>query len=288
MTKVKIVTDSAADIPASLVEELNIQVIPMRVQLEGKTYTPGEDLTTEEFYRLLKSAKELPTTSQPSPMEIQLAYEQAIADGATHILAIHLSSAMSGTYQSAALAKSMIENPSAEIVVYDSRSASYGSGLIVVAAARAAKEGKSLEECLEIVEHYSKTQEIFVLVDTLEYLQKGGRIGKASAMVGSLLNIKPILGINREGEIYPRDKVRGRNKAQQKIFQLIREEIPAGPVSVGIIHSESPAEAEAFLESIRALDGYDIQDAVISEIGPVVGTHTGAGTVAAVLVPHTK
>lgn len=288
MTKVKIITDSAADIPASLIEELDIQVVPMRVQLEGNTYTPGKDLTTEHFYRLLESAKELPTTSQPSPMDIQLVYEEIITGGATHILAIHLSSAMSGTYQSAVLAKSMIENPAAEIVVYDSRSASFGMGLIVVAAARAAKAGKSLEECLEIVEHYSQKQELFFLVDTLEYLQKGGRIGKASAMVGSLLNIKPILGINREGAIYPRDKVRGRNKAQQKIFQLIREEIPAGPISVGVMHSESLAEAESFLESIRALDGYDIQDTVISEIGPVVGTHTGSGTIAVVLVPHTK
>lgn len=288
MEKVQIIADSAADIPPSLVEELDIQIIPMRVQLEGKSYIPGVDLSTEEFYRLLRESKTLPTTSQPSPTEIQQAYETAIQNGATHILAIHLSSAMSGTYQSALLAKSMMEDSGVEIVIHDSRSASYGIGIMVVAAARAAKEGRSFEECLQIVEHFTEKQEIFVLVDTLEYLQKGGRIGKASALVGSLLNIKPILGINREGEIYPRDKVRGRNKAKQKIFQLMQDEVPPGPISVAILHSESPKEAEAWLEAIKEFPGYEIKDAIITEIGPVIGTHVGSGTLAAVLVPHSK
>jgi DegV family protein with EDD domain len=135
------------------------------------------------------------------------------------------------------------------------------------------------------VEKYAKKQEVFILIDALENLQKGGRLGKASAVVGSLLNIKPILGISPEGELYPRDKVRGKNKAKQKIFELIKESIPVGPVSVGILHSEVPKEAEAFLEAVRGLEGLDVQDGVIAEIGPVVGTHAGIGAIAVVVVP---
>lgn len=285
MSKVTVFADGAADIPQELVDELGIHVIPMKVQIGNTTYTAGVDLTTEEFYRLLPTSDSLPTTSQPTPNDFHEAYQKAIAEGATQILSIHLSSAMSGTCQSAQIAKTMIEDENVEITIVDSRSVSFGFGSIVVAAARAAKEGKNLQECLEVVKHYQEKQQIYALLDTLEYLQKGGRIGKVSAVVGSLLSIKPILGISSEGVLYPRDKVRGKKKAKQKIFHMIQEDIPAGPVSLGVFHSNNREEAERFLEEIQKLEGYEWKDMVIAEIGPVVGTHTGPGAVAAVMIP---
>jgi DegV family protein with EDD domain len=234
----------------------------------------------------LQVVEQLPTTSQPSPMDFSDAYKRAIAEGAEEIISIHLSSALSGTYQSAVLAKGMLEEETnVKLTVVDSKSASYGIGVVVVAVARAALAGKSLEECLEIANYYIENQQIYFLVDTLEYLKRGGRIGKAAAVVGSLLNIKPILSINKEGEIYSVEKVRGKNKAFGRILELTKEKISAGPLSATVIHADASKEATRWMEKLDEQPEYDIQEKVISSIGPVVGTHTGPATLAYILVP---
>ncbi|MCH5584937.1 DegV family protein [Shimazuella sp. AN120528] len=289
MARVHVFTDSTADIPKELQEELNIRVIPLKVHLDNQSYLDGKTLTPEEFYRRLEVAEQLPTTSQPSPMDFCDAYKQAIADGAEEIISIHLSSALSGTYQSAVLAKGMLEEEAnVKLTVVDSKSASYGIGVVVVAVARAALADKSLEECLEIANYYIENQQIYFLVDTLEYLKRGGRIGKAAAVVGSLLNIKPILSINKEGEIYPVEKVRGKNKAFGRILELAKEKIPEGALSATVIHADAPEEASRWMEKLMNQPEYDIRENVISSIGPVIGTHTGPATLAYILVPLKK
>lgn len=212
MAKVQVITDSTADIPKDLVKELGISVVPLKVHLASESYLDGVNISSSEFYSRLKEIDQMPTTSQPSPSDFVEAYREAMENGSTEILSIHLSSAFSGTYQSATLAKSMVEGE-INVTVLDSKTASYAIGTIVVAAAQAAQEGKSMDECVAVARRVMESKEVYFLVDTLDYLQKGGRIGKASAVVGSLLNIKPILSINNDGEVYAVEKVRGKNKA---------------------------------------------------------------------------
>lgn len=284
MGNVKVFCDSTADIPQSLIEELDITVIPVKVQVAGESYLDRVTITPRQFYEKMKSTPDLPMTSQPSPVEMTEAYRQAIQDGATEILSIHISSKMSGTYQTALLAKSMIEeeHPEVQIAVIDSRAVTYAFGVLVVMAARAAKEGKTLAELKELVQRIRDQQLLVALVDTLDYLQKGGRIGKASALVGSLLKIKPIISINDEGEIYAIDKARGKNKAKAKAFALLSEKFQ-GPVSAAVFHADQEDEAKDWLEQVK--EKFDVREIVTVDLGPAVGTHAGPGTVGCVMVP---
>ncbi|WP_040948605.1 DegV family protein, partial [Gorillibacterium massiliense] len=212
MSSVRIVTDSTSDIPEEIRKRLNIELIPLKVHVGNKTFTDSVTIQPDDFYTLLAESKVMPKTSQPSPVDFVDIYRKLNKEPGTAIISIHLSSAMSGTYQSAVLAKSMLEEE-ADITIIDSKSASYGIGIRVVKAAEAAMAGKSKEEILDMLDKLDGKFSIFFLVDTLEYLQKGGRIGKASAALGSLLNIKPILSINQAGEVCSVDKVRGHKKA---------------------------------------------------------------------------
>jgi DegV family protein with EDD domain len=285
MGNVKVFCDSTADIPQHLIEELDVTVIPVKVQVAGESYLDRVTITPAQFYQKMKSTPDLPMTSQPSPVEITEAYREAIEAGAKEILSIHISSKMSGTYQTALLAKSMIEEeyPDVRIEVIDSRAVTYALGVLVVMAARAAKQGRSLAELQELVQRLREEQLLVALVDTLEYLQKGGRIGKASALVGSLLNIKPIISINDEGEIYAIDKARGKNKAQAKAFELLKEKGPSGPVSAAILHADEKEQADIWLEKIK--ESFDVKEVVVVDLGPAVGTHAGPGTIGCLLVP---
>jgi DegV family protein with EDD domain len=283
LRKVKVITDSTADIPAELVQELEISVVPLKVHLQGQTYLDGVDIRAEEFYKKLQEANELATTSQPSPIDFVETYRAAAKEGDVDLLSIHLSSAFSGTFQSALLAKSMVEEEF-KVTVIDSKKASYAIGMIVVEVARAAKEGKSLDECVALVNRMIDEMGVYFMVDTLEYLQKGGRIGKASALVGSLLNIKPILSISENGEVFPLDKVRGKSKAEARVFELIREKAgDKGLAKAAVFHADRPEEAERWAERLR--NEFAVEDVVITQIGPVVGAHVGPGTIAVVVLP---
>ncbi|TCS93093.1 DegV family protein [Hazenella coriacea] len=284
MAKIKVFTDSAADIPKHLLDELDISVIPLKVHIDGVTYIDGVTLDKEDFYDKLKASKQLPSTSQPSPLDFAEAFRKAAEEGAEEIISINLSSAMSGTYQSAVLAISMLEDIDVKVTVIDSKAATYVYGMIVVAVARAAKAGKSMEECVQIAERYIREQKVFFMVDTLEYLQKGGRIAKASALVGTLLNITPILSLNDEGEVYGLDKVRGKNKAFNRVFELMSKRFPLGSsVSIGILHGNNIEAANKWKEKVLSM--YDVKECVTTPLGPIIGTHAGPGTVACVLVP---
>ncbi|PTX61236.1 DegV family protein with EDD domain [Melghirimyces profundicolus] len=282
MAKVQVITDSTADISKDLIEELGISIVPLKVHLGGESYLDGITISPSEFYSRLKETDELATTSQPSPVDFVEAYREAAKDGDTDILSIHLSSALSGTYQSALLAQSMVEDEF-KVTVIDSKKASYAIGMIVVEVAKAAKEGKSLDECVEITHRIIDQEQIYFLVDTLEYLQKGGRIGKASAMVGSLLNIKPILTLNAEGEVSPVEKVRGKSKATDRIFELLKEKMKNGVDKAAVVYTDNRKEAESWAKRLKEM--FDMEDVELTEFGPVIGAHTGPGTLAVVALP---
>jgi DegV family protein with EDD domain len=277
MSKVKIVTDSTADIPKSLAEELNIMVVPLKVIFsEKESYEDGVTLNSDEFYEKLSIAEAIPTTSQPTPFQFEEVYRELIKKGESDIISIHISSKLSGTYQAATIAKGTLEDD-INLHVINSKQASYGIGLIVVELANLAKQGKTLEECLSRLDELLAETKIFFLVDTLEYLQKNGRIGRASALLGSLLKIKPILSLNEDGEVYPFEKVRGQKKAVNRIIELMKEEYGGGPIHVGVSHAVNEALANELLE--RTTRELDVKSEVLSTIGSVVGTHVGPGAV---------
>ncbi|MEJ8304400.1 DegV family protein [Saccharibacillus sacchari] len=283
-----IVTDSTSDIPEELIERLGIIVVPLKVMFGDKALLDGVDIQAPGFYQRLVAADKLPTTSQPSPIEFTEAYQRVLDQhpGAP-IVSIHISTGMSGTFQSATLGKSMLENEDADITLIDSRSASYGFGLMVVRAAEMAQGGASPQDIQTEVERLQSARSLYFLVDTLEYLQKGGRIGRAAAVLGTLLNIKPILSIDKEGVIYAVEKVRGRKKALALVVELFKQELGnTGKVDVAIGHTVKPESADEILELLR--QHFEVGNVVYSHIGSVVGTHVGPGCNAIYIWPSVK
>jgi len=276
MGKVRIVTDSTADIPASDRERLGISMVPLKVLFGEVTYADAVTITAEQFYEKLIASPVLPRSSQPSPMEFVEVYDRLLdEDPDSPIISIHLSAALSGTYQSAFIAESMIERD-ADITVIDAKSASYGYGARVVKAAEMAAAGASKEEIIAEVERIKQDMSVYFLVDTLEYLQKGGRIGKASAMVGSLLNIKPILSLDPDGVVQAVDKVRGSKKAMQRICELLKTAYGDEPVEVTIAWSHVDGPAKELSEQVKSQ--FNVQSLNFVPIGSVIGTYTGPGT----------
>jgi len=275
MSQIKIVTDSTADLTPALIKEFNITVIPLKVLFGEKAYREGIDLTPAEFYDLLAISDKLPTTSQPSPGEFIELYEKLTADGSS-VISIHISSAMSGTIQSALLAKNAL--PDRDITVIDSRLVSMALGMVVLAAAQAVKEKKSKEEVLAKIQEVANKVRTYFVVDTLENLAKGGRIGKAAALMGTVLNIKPILTIE-DGVIAPFEKVRGKGKALERIIELAKDFAREHKnVRTAMVHGNALEELIKFHQKLAAEVHY-IEN-VICEIGAVVGTHAGPGTIA--------
>ncbi|OZB91833.1 DegV family protein [Paenibacillus sp. XY044] len=284
MTQPVIVTDSTADIPEDIAKQHDIHVVPLRLMFGEDTFEDGVDISAEVFYKRLVQSEQLPTTSQASPADYMQVYQDIMNEyPGSPIISLHISSGLSGTYQSAMIAKSMLEGDP-DITIVDSKSASYGFGLLVVHAARLAAEGKTAEEIVRSVEEVRRQRKLYFLVDTLEYLQKGGRIGKAAAMIGNLLNIKPILSIDEEGIIYAVEKVRGRKKAMARILERFREDLGGVQnINVAVGHTADPASAEPVLEDLSR--DFRLQEVVLTNIGPVVGSHVGPGTLAVFIWP---
>lgn len=278
MGVIKIVTDSTADIPKRVREQYGIEMVPLKCMFGAESFLDGITISNDQFYERLASSAALPTTSQPSPVEFTETYEKLYKKFPdAQVISIHLSSGLSGTYQSALLGSSLMEEPG-DVTVIDSRSVSYGLGMLVVKAADMAAAGSSKEEILAVIEAMMNDQKIYFLLDTLEYLQKGGRIGKAAALFGSILNIKPILTIDREGEVSAVDKVRGTKKAMQRIIDLLKADFGSDPIemTVGWTHKR-----ELALELAGLAQGQlDVRNIRQTDIGAVIGTHAGPGAAA--------
>jgi DegV family protein with EDD domain len=282
MGRIRLVTDSTADIPKEVCLSLGIEVVPLRVHFGNDTYRDGVSLQAEQFYELLAQSPVMPTTSQPSPIDFLETYKRMNDEPDVQIISIHISSVLSGTYQSAVLAKSLL-NEKADITTIDSRTTSYGMGGIVVAAAEAALQGMSKEACLALIKRLMERSRLYFLVDTLEYMQKGGRIGKVAALLGSLLKIKPILTLE-EGEAVSVDKVRGQKAAFQRIIELLKlKETAASKVQVMIAHSNASESAVQLGTLMEA--NFQLTKLSYTILGPVIGTHVGPGTVAVFMFP---
>ncbi len=272
---IKILTDSTADLPPALHGHPRIDTIPLKVVTPQRTYLDRVDLDTPEFLNLLKNSPTLPTTSQPSAGEFETKYRQMLDGGADAILSIHISSKLSGTISSAHAALETLRG--APITVFDSLSTSIGLGILIQQAVKALDAGEPLAEVVKVLEVMRDAIKIGFVVDTLEYLHKGGRIGRASALMGTLLNVKPVLTLTG-GAIEPLDKARSKRKGIERTLAYIQESIGTErPMVAGIAQLETAEEAESVRQAV--LDRFNCKDCFIAELSPVIGTHTGPGVV---------
>jgi DegV family protein with EDD domain len=278
---VKVVTDSTADLPESLVRKHHLTVVPLHVHFGEEDYRDGVDIWASEFYHKLETGGVLPHTSQPSPGDFLQVYERLTSDG-SEVVSIHLSRVLSGTHQSAELARHLLPKPA--VTVVDSTSASLGLGLIVLEAARRAEEGAGREEVAEAARRASRRFVLFFVVDTLEYLQKNGRLGRASAFLGSLLNIKPLLTLE-DGVVTPVEKVRGKGKALGRMFDLLQERVGRKPTRAAVVHADRPDEALGAVEQLKQQFNL-VEPPVVGDIGPVIGSHVGPGTIGVIALPE--
>jgi DegV family protein with EDD domain len=275
MTNVAIVTDSTAYIPPELTKGYPISIVPLQVVWGENTYRDGIDITPERFYTLLPDAKVMPSTSQPSPAAFKAVYEELLVKGCD-ILSVHISSKLSGTVDSAMQARQGF--PKANIEVIDSLSTSMGMGFPLMAAARAAIQGATLDECKTIVETALQNSKVFFLLNTLEFLRRGGRIGSAAAFVGTALDLKPILEL-RDGKVEALERIRTWNKGADRLLGIFQRNVNGRrPVRIAVIHANAEREAAQFLERARQLfSASDVSEAVLTPVSPVIGTHTGPG-----------
>ena len=272
---VRIVTDSAGDLPSETAEQLGITVVPVTVFFGEEAYLDGVEMDAETFFQRLPTSPQLPRTSQPSVAQFVDAYT-ALVDEGHDILSVHVSGKLSGTLNSARLARE--EFGKGNIEVLDAEGASLGVGLIALEAARKAQAGGSLEEVTAAAQDAVRSMRVFFVLDTLEYLVKGGRISKTQGLVGGLLNVKPILHIT-DGEVHPFQRVRSRAKALQRIRELVRE---GGPYAeIGVLYATDPDEAAALASDVADLaPGMPV---VVGRIGPGIGAHAGPGAVGVAL-----
>ena len=275
MSKVAIITDSTAYLPEDLVAAYNITVVPLVVIWDDETLLDNVDITPSEFYQRLATAKNMPSTSQATIKAFSDAFEELSSEG-YDILTIVLSSAISGTLDSAIQAKKQF--PNATIELLDSQSTSLPLAYMALAAARAAKRGSTIKECIQIVELIRENTQIFFAVETLEFLHRGGRIGGASRFLGTALNLKPILQLE-QGKIEALERVRTSKRAHDRLIELLELGINGRSQInlIGVVGAAAPDAAAQLLDKIK--HRFTPDEIMVANISPVLGTHTGPGTV---------
>ncbi len=283
MGSVALVTDSTAYLPAELVQKYNITVIPLYVRFGEEVFRDNVDMNTEQFYSRLQTAPVMPATSQPSAGDFIEVYRHLVQQGATEIISAHISSKLSGTVSSAILAQDQITDVPIHIV--DSLSTSMGLGFLVLKAARDLEAGRAPQEIIKTLEELREQILLYFVVDTLEFLHRGGRIGGAQAFLGSMLNLKPLLAL-KDGHIEAVERVRTKRKAVQRMLDLVGDEVGDRPVSMAMLHAAAPDEVGALREQAEArLNSCECYETALS---PTIGTHTGPGTLGVVTCPCVK
>jgi len=265
---VHVVTDSTSDIPPDIVRDLRIDVIPLTISFGEQRYRDGIDLTADEFYERLGSTNVLPTTSLPPPALFRYSYEHLASRG--DVVSVHLSHKFSGTVNTARSVAAEVAPD--RISVVDSGSVSMGLGLCVIAAARAARDGAAREECVRIAEETSRQIHVAVAFEALDFLRRGGRIGRATAFVGGMLRLKPILTV-KDGETHPLSRARSRGKAIEELLSLATRY--EGVSDIVVLHTTTPDDAEQLAD--RARRARPDARFVVGRFGPALGVHGGPG-----------
>ncbi|MBN2389109.1 MAG: DegV family protein [Anaerolineae bacterium] len=275
--KIALITDSTCDLPQSLREQYDINVLPLTVIWGDEQLRDGVDIQPEAFYDRLIADPVYPTTSQPTPQDFLNVYEEVQRQGAQEIVVVTISSAMSGTYESAKLAAPIVDMP---VHVVDSKSNSMSLGWQVLAAARVREAGGDVTAMIAAADAARKTMAYIITLDTLEYLRKGGRIGGASAFIGTLLNFKPQIMVNHEtGMVEAGRRTRTRQKAIQALYDDFFAQFDTSkPMRIAVLHNAALPEAEALAARVQA--EFTPRELVISIVSPVLGVHTGPRAIA--------
>jgi DegV family protein with EDD domain len=278
---VAVLTDSTAYLPSNLLEQYDIGVVPLYVVLPGRSGREGREIGPDDVARALAVRGQRVSTSRPTPGDFVLAFRRRLEQGAERIVSVHLSAELSGTCDAARLAAVQVGEHL--VTVVDSRSAAMGVGFSVLAAARAAAGGAEAPDVAEVARTTAAATRTFFVVDTLEHLRRGGRIGSAAAVLGSALSVKPLLNM-RDGQVLPLEKVRTFARALSRLVQRSVEAAGDGPVSVAVHHLAAPERAERLAAELRerlpALD-----ELFVSELGAAIGAHVGPGAVGIVVSP---
>jgi DegV family protein with EDD domain len=277
MPKIAIVTDSTSFLPSELIKRHNITVTPQVLIWGDQTFHDGVDIQPAEFYNRLKTSKTLPTTSQVSPSTMQSTFK-GLVDQGFEVIGLFVSSKLSGTMQSAMQAKKIMGAAGEKITIIDSYATSMSLGLIVLGTARAAESGADLSECFLIAKKIRENSGLFFAVETLEFLHRGGRIGGAQHFVGSMLNLKPILAL-KEGKVEGVERIRTKSKAHLRVIELVSEKVNGkSNIRLAVAHANASADAKALLDT--ASKQLNPIETIFTEVSPVVGSHTGPGTLA--------
>jgi DegV family protein with EDD domain len=285
MSSIAIVTDSCASIPEALIDSLKIHIVPYYMHRGSETLRDLVSVDRESFYRWLPEVRELPTTAAPGPGDYLDVYQRLATEaGAREVISIHMTSKGSGAYQAAVLAQSMVREllPNLHVVVIDTLNVSMCQGWMVIEAARAALDGRNLPDVVDLVKGMVPRARMIQTADTLRYLYLGGRIGRAKHLVGSLLNIKPLIGME-DGIIVALGQARSRSQAYEKMVAMVQAAVGAGGVKVAYVHAAAQEEAEKIRQLMEAR--VDVAESLVAELSPVLGVHTGPGTAGVCFVP---
>ena len=279
MSRVAIVTDSASDLPPAVAKAAGIEVVPLAVTFGRETFKAGVDLSIDEFWRRMTAPEApFPTTATSAPGDFKEAYERAFAGGADAVVSIHVASTLSGTMKAAEIARGMLADR--DIRLIDTGSASMGEGLLAQMGTEMAARGAGVDEIAGVLEDRKKDLDLYVALDTLEYLKKGGRISGARAAIGTLLSVKPIITI-RDGQVETADKPRTRGKARERVIELLTRR-PAERLAV--LYTP-PADGDAFCRELATrLPGLDGTRISVQPVGASVGPHLGPGCVGGVVL----
>ena len=280
MTRVAIVTDSASDLPPDRAAALGISIVPLVVNFGSQSYKAGVDMSADEFWtRMTAPDAPFPTTAASAPGDFKMAYDKAFADGADAIVSIHPAGTLSGTVKSAEIARGMLADR--EIHIIDSQSASMGEGILAELGVEMAGMGVAASEIARVLESRVKDLDLYVALDTLEYLKKGGRISGTRAAIGTILSVKPIITV-RDGQVEQADKVRTRAKARERVIELLTSR----PLERLAVLYTPPAEPDSFREELiaRLPGGIDPSRVSTQIVGPSVGPHLGPGLVGGVVL----
>lgn len=278
MQKVALVTDSTCDLEASLLEKYGIRVLPLKVIYEQEEYLDRVEITPQQVYD--RMPREIPSTSLPSPAHIGEVFNQLRLEGFTHIISIHISSGLSGTYN--AVVTTAREFKDMIIEVIDSKALSLGLGFPVLEAAKTLRETLSFEATLKRAKKVIENTEVYFVLDTLDYLRKGGRIGYVAGTIGEIMQIKPIISIDEEGKYFTYERVRGRKKSLQRLLQIAAEKIGQQRADVAVMQGGALEVAQEIFIKIKEIANVD--NYFIGQVGPVIGVHTGPGLIGIVIL----
>jgi DegV family protein with EDD domain len=277
VSRVAIVTDSASDMPPEVAARQGITVVPLFVTFGAETFRPNLTMTTDEFWvRMLAPDAPFPTTAAAAPGDFQAAFQAAFDAGADSVVCVNVSDGLSGTYKSARVGAAMLEGR--EIHVIDSRTASMGVGMLAQVGAELAEEGVSGAEIARVLEERKGDIDLYVALDTLEYLKRGGRISGARAAVGTMLSVKPIITVI-DGVVENADRVRSRAKARERVLELLTQK----PLERACLLHTTRADVEEFRDQFLERSGLDPDRLQTMTVGPSVGPHLGPGCVGAVI-----